>query len=336
MIRYRLISILIGAGLDCLIGDPQWMPHPVRLMGALISALEKLLRREEDSTAELRFKGLVVTIFVLSTTIRITWGLLIRLYGLHPAAGVAAESILCCYALAARNLRDSSMEVYEALTAAEGSLSKARRAVSMIVGRDTENLDREGVIRAAVETVAENTADGVIAPLFYLALGGAVGGMAYKAINTMDSMLGYKNERYQYFGTAAARLDDAAGFIPARLLDDAAGFIPARLSGILLVAAAGLTGMDAANAWRIFCRDRYAHKSPNSAQSESAVAGALGVQLAGDAVYGGQVVHKPFIGDPLREIEAEDIRRANKLMYAASGLGLGLAAVLLAGAPLLF
>ena len=295
MIRYRLISILIGAGLDSLIGDPQWMPHPVRLMGALISALEKLLRREEDSTAELRFKGLVVTIFVLSTTIRITWGLLIRLYGLHPAAGVAAESILCCYALAARNLRDSSMEVYEALTAADGSLSKARRAVSMIVGRDTENLDREGVIRAAVETVAENTADGVIAPLFYLALGGAVGG-----------------------------------------LDDAAGFIPARLSGILLVAAAGLTGMDAANAWRIFCRDRYAHKSPNSAQSESAVAGALGVQLAGDAVYGGQVVHKPFIGDPLREIEAEDIRRANKLMYAASGLGLGLAAVLLAGIYLLF
>ena len=216
------------------------------------------------------------------------------------------------------------MEVYEALTAADGSLSKARRAVSMIVGRDTENLDQKGVIRAAVETVAENTADGVIAPLFFLALGGAVGGMAYKAINTMDSMLGYKNERYQYFGTAAARLDDAAGFIPARL------------SGLLLVAAAGLTGMDAANAWRIFCRDRYAHKSPNSAQSESAVAGALGVQVAGDAVYGGQVVHKPFIGDSLREIEAEDIRRANKLMYAASGLGLGLAAVLLAGAPLLF
>ena len=323
MIRYRLISILIGAGLDCLIGDPQWMPHPVRLMGALISALEKLLRREEDSTAELRFKGLVVTIFVLSTTIRITWGLLIRLYGLHPAAGIAAESILCCYALAARSLRDSAMEVYEALTAVDGSLPKARRAVSMIVGRDTENLDREGVIRAAVETVAENTADGVIAPLFYLALGGAVGGMAYKAINTMDSMLGYKNERYQYFGTAAARLDDVAGFIPARL------------SGLLLVAAAGLTGMDAAGAWRIFCRDRYAHKSPNSAQSESAVAGALGVQLAGDAVYGGLLVHKPTIGDPCREIEAEDIPRVCRLMYTASGLGLGLAAVVLAGAAFL-
>jgi adenosylcobinamide-phosphate synthase len=180
----------------------------------------------------------------------------------------------------------------------------------MIVGRDTESLDREGVIRAAVETVAENTADGVIAPLFYLMLGGAVGGMVYKAVNTMDSMLGYKNERYQYFGTAAARLDDVAGFVPARL------------SGLLLVAAAGLTGMDAAGAWRIFCRDRYAHKSPNSAQSESAVAGALGVRLAGDAVYGGVVVHKPTIGEPCREIEAEDIPRACRLMYAAFGLGL--------------
>ena len=324
MMRYRLISILIGAGLDCLIGDPQWMPHPVRLMGALISALDKLWNRKEDSPLVLRIKGFVLAVFVVSAALRITWGLLRVLYGWRLAAGVAAESILCCYALAARNLRDSSMEVYKALTENGGDLLKARRAVSMIVGRDTENLDQKGVIRAAVETVAENTADGVIAPLFFLALGGAVGGMAYKAINTMDSMLGYKNERYQYFGTAAARLDDAAGFIPARL------------SGLLLVAAAGLTGMDAANAWRIFCRDRYAHKSPNSAQSESAVAGALGVQLAGDAVYGGQVVHKPFIGDPLREIEAEDIRRANKLMYAASGLGLGLAAVLLAGAPLLF
>ena len=324
MIRYRLISILIGAGLDCLIGDPQWMPHPVRLMGALISALDKLWNRKEDSPLVLRIKGFVLAVFVVSAALRITWGLLRVLYGWRLAAGVAAESILCCYALAARNLRDSSMEVYKALTENGGDLLKARRAVSMIVGRDTENLDQKGVIRAAVETVAENTADGVIAPLFFLALGGAVGGMAYKAINTMDSMLGYKNERYQYFGTAAARLDDAAGFIPARL------------SGLLLVAAAGLTGMDAANAWQIFCRDRYAHKSPNSAQSESAVAGALGVQLAGDAVYGGQVVHKPFIGDPLREIEAEDIRRANKLMYAASGLGLGLAAVLLAGAPLLF
>ena len=207
MIRYRLISILIGAGLDCLIGDPQWMPHPVRLMGALISALDKLWNRKEDSPLVLRIKGFVLAVFVVSAALRITWGLLRVLYGWRLAAGVAAESILCCYALAARNLRDSSMEVYKALTENGGDLLKARRAVSMIVGRDTENLDQKGVIRAAVETVAENTADGVIAPLFFLALGGAVGGMAYKAINTMDSMLGYKNERYQYFGTAAARPD---------------------------------------------------------------------------------------------------------------------------------
>jgi len=318
MIRYRLISILIGAGLDCLIGDPQWMPHPVRLMGALIAALDNLWRREEDSPGVSRAKGFVLAAVVLSFTIQITRGLLAIVYGWHPAAGVAVESILCCYALAARNLRDSSMEVYDALTAVGDDLGKARKALSMIVGRDTQTLDRSGIIRAAVETVAENTADGVIAPLFYLALGGAAGGMAYKAINTMDSMLGYKNEKYQYFGTAAARLDDVAGFIPARL------------SGLLLVAAAGLTGMDAAGAWRIFRRDRYAHKSPNSAQSESAVAGALGVQLAGDAVYGGKIMHKPFIGDPLREIEAEDIPRANKLMYAASGLGLLMVAVALA------
>ena len=332
MIRCRLISILIGAGLDCLIGDPQWMPHPVRFMGALISALEKLIRREEDTPGVQRIKGVVVVVFVLSTVIQITWGILARLYGIHTLAGIAAESVLCCYALAARSLGDAAMEVYRPLAAEEasaggkdagagnadgtgnagaaGNLEKARRAVSMIVGRDTKSLDRAGIIRAAVETVAENTADGVIAPLFYMALGGAVGAMAYKAVNTMDSMLGYRNEQYQYFGTAAARLDDVAGFVPARL------------SGLLLVAAAKLTGLDAEGAWRIFCRDRYAHKSPNSAQSESACAGALGVRLAGDAVYSGRKVSKPYIGDATREIEAEDIVRSVRLMYAASGLGL--------------
>ena len=321
MVRYRIYSILIGAGLDVLIGDPQWMPHPVRLMGKLISALETLIRTDGDSPALQRIKGGVTAGFVLYTVLWITWGILTRLYGFHPLAGLAAESVLCCYALAARNLRDASMEVYKALTrGGAGDLEAARHAVSMIVGRDTQNLDRNGIIRAAVETVAENTADGVIAPLFYLMLGGAAGGMAYKAVNTMDSMLGYRNERYQYFGTAAARLDDAAGFIPARL------------SGLLLVAAAGLTGMDAAGAWRIFRRDRYAHKSPNSAQSESACAGALGVRLAGDAVYGGKTVHKPFIGDPLREIEAEDIVRANRLMFTASGLCLALVICVLAAA----
>ena len=324
----RMGSILIGAGLDLLIGDPQWMPHPVRWMGSLIAALEKLLRLDGDSPVVERIKGGVLAVFVLSIVTQISWGLLARVYAVHMLAGIALESILCCYALAARSLKDASMDVYRPLVAdrpapASGqNIEKARHAVSMIVGRDTTVLDQKGIIRAAVETVAENTADGVIAPLFYMMLGGAAGAMAYKAVNTMDSMIGYKNEKYQYFGTVAARLDDAAGFIPARL------------SGLLLVAAAGLTGMDAAGAWRIFKRDRYAHKSPNSAQSESACAGALGVQLAGDAMYFGQIVKKPFIGDPTREIEAEDIPRANRLMFAASGLCLVLVTVCLVAAAL--
>ena len=318
MILCRMISIVIGACLDRLIGDPQWMPHPVRWIGSLVSALEKLLRLDGDSPAIERIKGGATAVFVLSVVTQISWGLLVRAYAVHTLAGIALESILCCYALAARSLQDASMEVYSPLVAdkpapASGqNIERARHAV----------LDEKGIIRAAVETVAENTADGVIAPLFYMMLGGAAGAMAYKAVNTMDSMIGYRNEKYQYYGTVAARLDDIAGFIPARL------------SGLLLVAAAKLTGMDAAGAWRTFKRDRYAHKSPNSAQSESACAGALGVQLAGDAVYFGRVVKKPFIGDPTREIEAEDIPRTNRLMYTASGLCLVLVIACLAVAAL--
>ena len=328
MLLCRMISIVIGACLDRLIGDPQWMPHPVRWIGSLVSALEKLLRLDGDSPAIERIKGGATAVFVLSIVTQISWGLLVRAYAVNTLAGIALESILCCYALAARSLQDASMEVYSPLVedrpapASGQNIERARYAVSMIVGRDTTVLDEKGIIRAAVETVAENTADGVIAPLFYMMLGGAAGAMAYKAINTMDSMIGYRNEKYQYYGTVAARLDDIAGFIPARL------------SGLLLVAAAKLTGMDAAGAWRIFKRDRYAHKSPNSAQSESACAGALGVQLAGDAVYFGRVVKKPFIGDPTREIEAEDIPRANRLMYTASGLCLVLVIACLAVAAL--
>jgi adenosylcobinamide-phosphate synthase len=263
---------------------------------------------EDSRRIRERIAGCLMVLLVLAVSTGVVVLILQICRKVHPCLRLLAEGILCGRLLALRSLGEAGFAVRDPLR--KGDIEGARHAVSMIVGRDTESLDREGVIRAAVETVAENTADGVIAPLFYLALGGAVGGMVYKAVNTMDSMLGYKNERYQYFGTAAARLDDVAGFVPARL------------SGLLLVAAAGLTGMDAAGAWRIFCRDRYAHKSPNSAQSESAVAGALGVRLAGDAVYGGVVVHKPTIGEPCREIEAEDIPRACRLMYAAFGLGL--------------
>ena len=214
--------------------------------------------------------------------------------------------------LAARSLKSESMKVYEALK--NGSLEEARKAVSMIVGRDTQNLTEEGVAKAAVETVAENSSDGVVAPLIFLSLGGPVLGFFYKAVNTLDSMVGYKNDRYLYFGRFSAKLDDVLNFIPSRL------------SGLLLVAASPLAGLDGKGAWRIFRRDRKNHASPNSAQTEAAAAGALGVQLAGDAYYFGKLYKKPTIGDPLRPVEYEDIRRVNRLMYAAVCLALLIAA----------
>ena len=227
---------------------------------------------------------------------------------LHPALGLALQMLWCGQALAAKGLAQESRNVYKEL--ARGDLPAARRAVARIVGRDTQNLTAAGVTRAAVETVAENASDGVIAPLLYMLLGGAPLALTYKAINTMDSMLGYKNEKYLYFGRCAAKLDDAANWLPSRL------------AALLWVAAAALTGNSARGAWRIWRRDRRRHASPNSAQTESACAGALGVQLAGPAYYFGEYYDKPTIGDPLREIEPRDILRANRMMYAESLLAL--------------
>lgn len=305
-----IISVLAGFTLDCMIGDPEKLPHPVRGIGKLISFLEKKagLRKETDRPGVQRIKGGILVLLVVALTVLVTGGLLALAYRLHPFLGLAVESILCAQVLAARNLRDASMKVYRALKA--GDVEQARKAVSMIVGRDTAVLDQAGITRAAVETVAENTSDGVTAPLFYLVIGGPALGMAYKAVNTMDSMLGYQNETYQYFGTAAARLDDLVNLIPSRL------------SGLLMVPAAALSGLDAAGAWKIFRRDRKKHASPNSAQTESACAGALQVKLAGDAVYFGKTVHKHEIGDAVRPIETEDIRRADRLMYTAAVISL--------------
>ena len=232
----------------------------------------------------------------------------------HPALGFGVQLVWCWQALALRGLADESGKVYDQL--AREDLPAARRAVSRIVGRDTQRLSAEGVAKAAVETVAENFSDGVAAPLFYLLIGGAPLGLAYKAINTMDSMVGYKNERYLHFGRAAARLDDAANYIPARL------------AALLWIAAAALGGFDAKNAWRIWRRDRRCHASPNSAQTESACAGALGVQLAGPAWYFGEYYDKPTIGDPDRPVTPGDILRADRMLYLAGllALGLGLAA----------
>ena len=253
-----------------------------------------------------RTAGVILSVIVLSVSTALPAVLLFVCYRLHFWLGIVGESAMCYYLLAARCLRDESMKVYRALAA--GDTEGARRAVSMIVGRDTDALAAEGITKAAVETVAENTSDGVTAPMFYIMLGGAAAGFFYKAANTMDSMLGYKNERYLRFGCFSAKLDDALNYLPSRL------------TALLMILSAYLSGMDGGNAYRIWRRDRLNHASPNSAQTEAVCAGALGVMLAGDAVYFGKLVKKQTIGDDLRRVTPEDIPAANRLMYVTSVL----------------
>jgi len=305
---YHITAFILGSLLDLIIGDPEWMPHPVRLIGRWIGWLDRKMFVPGKKKQERIRTGRKFCVFVLLPVILATILLLVIGYKIHPVCGVLVEAILTCYCLAARSLREESMKVYRALTA--GDLPAARRAVSWIVGGDTDSLDRIGVTKAAVETVAENTSDGVIAPMFYTCLGGPVLGLLYKAVNTMDSMVGYRNKRYRYYGRAAARLDDILNLLPSRI------------SAWLMIAAAAILGQeyDAERAKMIFLRDRFNHKSPNAAQTESVCAGALGIRLAGDASYFGKVVQKPYIGDDTRPVEAEDIRRANWLMYTTTGL----------------
>lgn len=311
--NYHITAFFLGFLLDMCIGDPHKLPHPVQFMGMLVSKTEKWLRRRiskqsEDWKKQELKGGVCLVIFVLLVSGVVTAALLGTAYRIHVYVGTVAETLMTWQILAAKSLKTESMKVWKALD--DKMLFEARKALSMIVGRDTEQLKEEEVAKAAVETIAENTSDGVIAPMLYTALGGPVLGFLYKAVNTMDSMLGYKNERYLYFGRAAARLDDAVNCLPARI------------SAVMMLFAACVGGKDfhAKHAYEIYKRDRRKHASPNSAQTESVCAGALGIRLAGNASYFGKIVEKPYIGDALRKVEYEDIKRVNKLMYLTAWL----------------
>ena len=304
---YHTAALAAGFLLDQILGAPRWMPHPVRAMGWCIQRGEALLRRAFPQTpGGERLAGAVLALSLPVGTFFLAAGAICLAGWVHPLAGFLLEAFWCNQILAAKGLRQESGLVYDALK--RGDLEGARKAVSMIVGRDTQHLDETGVTKAAVETVAENTSDGVVAPLLFAAIGGAPLGLAYKAVNTLDSMIGYKNDAYLHFGRFAARQDDLWNFLPARI------------SGVAMVLVAYLLGFDGKNAARIFCRDRLCHKSPNSAHTEAACAGALDIQLAGDAYYFGVLHHKPTIGDPLRPVEAEDIPRAGRLMNGTAVL----------------
>lgn len=305
---YATIAALVaGYVLDLIIGDPHGMWHPICFIGNMISFFEKRLRKGKSEKRDLA-AGVLLVVLVTAISAAIPLVVLAVCYHIQFWLGFVLETYMCYTILATKSLKTESMKVAKALET-EG-LDAGRYAVSMIVGRDTQNLTETGVVKAAVETVAENTSDGILAPMFYMVIGGPVLGYFYKAVNTMDSMVGYKNDKYLYFGRAAAKFDDVMNFLPSRI------------SGILMVLASPMAGLDGKNAWKIFKRDRLCHASPNSAQTEAVMAGAMRVQLAGDAWYFGKKHEKPTIGDPIRPVEIADIARANRLLYAASVLGM--------------
>ncbi len=304
-----LIAIVAGFILDLIFGDPHSLPHPICLIGNLISFLERNLRKIFGfSNNGLLFGGGVLVLIVISTCFVLPYALLYLAGMVNPWLAFALETLMFYQIFATKCLRDESMKVYYVLQ--KGDLDEARLMLSWIVGRDTKNLSEAEVTKGAVETIAENTADGIVAPMFYMFLGGAPLAFLYKGINTMDSMVGYKNEKYLYFGRCAAKLDDVANFIPARI------------TGLLMIGAAYFLNLDVQGAWKIFWRDRYNHLSPNSAMTESVAAGALNIQLGGGHFYFGKWVHKDTIGDDIRPVKADDIAATNNLLYMTALLSL--------------
>lgn len=327
-LKYHFIAFCLGFLLDLIIGDPQKIPHPVQLIGAMIAFFElRMIGGKNEggyakfnslSGGQKRRRGIAAVALVCAAVAVVCAMILLAFYKMNAIAGIVVESVMTCQILALKSLRKSALKVYAALD--EGNISEARRALSMIVGRDTAALSESQIAKAAIETVAENTCDGVIAPMIYTAIGGPVLGFLFKTVSTFDSMIGYKNERYLDFGRFAAKCDDALNFIPSRI------------SAWLMVFSCLFLGkgFSAKNAMRIFLRDRQKHDSPNAAQTESACAGALGLELSGPAYYGDVLEKKPFIGDPLREAEHNDIKRACRLSYSASFLLFGFCAFVMA------
>jgi len=312
-----MISLIIGYIFDLIFGDSQGFPHPIRLIGNMINKIEKKLRTKCNNENDEKRAGMFLWFIVVFVSFFVPNLILFIASRINIVLAIVIESIMCYYILATKSLKDESMKVYNALK--NNNIIDARKYLSYIVGRDTENLSTTALAKGAVETVAENASDGVIAPMIFMLIGGAPLGFMYKAINTLDSMVGYKNEKYINMGRFSA------------IADDVANYIPARIAAFIMIAASFWLGMDYKNAYKIYKRDRYNHLSPNSAQTESVCAGALNISLGGGNYYGGVLVSKPTIGDDLRPIDIDDIKKANKLMYVTSILCLiiGIAIVVL-------
>lgn len=303
----NILSIYIGYIIDLIIGDPYSFPHPVIYIGKLIKCLENNIRKVFKKEKYLKFAGFILWFITVGTTYLLTY-LIIKLSKFNSITFLIVNSFIIYTTLATKCLKDEAIKIYDILKS--GDIYESRKQLSYIVGRDTNSLNEAEIIRATVETVAENTVDGIISPMFYAFIGGAPLAMAYKAINTLDSMVGYKNDKYINLGFASAKIDDIANYIPARVCI------------IFMTIASLILRFNYKNCFKISIRDRKNHKSPNCAYPEGAIAGALGIQLGGTNIYFGKPVYKPTIGDKYREIEIEDIKKTNKIMYLSSILSL--------------